>query len=406
MNKKVFLNTVLALSILCVSCDKENNNDVPETQKGAYIISATSEDGSYLVQADDISSGQVSIVGNGLETESGTAWVFYNDKYAYRLFYRQGDPAQVSAYELGTDGMLKIRTNTFQLPSRYTTYGVFDKYIVTAVSVTQTDDTPGLHFNFLDVTDQTLTSKIIGAGNFTGNSETANLSGILDVGDKFFSGVCTTPAVNPGGTTGTTTEYPDSVWVAIFDKDLNYVIARDGRLSYSTGRYRSAYHTNLAKDDNDNVYVFSSAYDNRTTKPSGALRIKKNETHFDPDYFFDIQALSNGRHLFKVWHITGDYFLLQMYNTPNQTSEAAWGVLAVVDVVKKTYKEVTGLPALDKISSIGATPYAENGKIAIPIVSTDAYPYIYIIDPATASAVKGLEIVAEGATAVGKLIEN
>jgi muconolactone delta-isomerase len=397
---------MLGLSILCVSCDKEGNNDVPEQPKGAYIISATSEDGSYLVQAEDIASGQVSIIGNGLEAESGSAWVFYNDQYVYRLFYRQGDPAQASAYELDANGKLKVRANTFQLPSRYTTYGVFDKYIVTAVAVTQTDDTPGLQFNFLNVNDQSLTTKTIAGGNFTGNCETANLSGILEVGDKFFSGVCTTPAVNAGGSTGTLTEYPDSVWVAIFDKDLNCIIARDGRLSYSTGRYRSGYHTNLAKDDKDNVYVFSSAYDNRTTKPSGALRIKNGETRFDPDYFFDIQTLANGRHLFKVWHITGDYFLLQMYNTPNQTAEAVWGVLAVVDVVKKMYREVTGLPALDKISSIGSTPYTENGKIAIPVVSTDAYPHVYIIDPATASAIKGLEIVAEGAGAVGKLIKN
>ncbi|MDR1499432.1 MAG: DUF4374 domain-containing protein [Tannerellaceae bacterium] len=411
MNRQSILTTLTAVAVMpaLFSCDKDKNDpdDIPVApQASQYVVVATSQDGTYILQTDDISSGQVSIVGNGIETEAATAWIFYNDSYAYDLVYKQGDPAEVAAYELDEAGKLRRRLNTYQMPSRYTTYGSFGQYVVTAVSVTRPDDTPGLSFNLLDVETQQITEKTIPSANFTGNGETGNLSGILEVGDRFFSGICTTPAVNPGGATGTVTEYPDSVWVGIFDKDLNYTVLRDGRLSYATGRYRSGYHTNLAKDDEDNVYVFSSAYDSRTAKPSGAIRINKGEEGFDPSYFFDIQALSGGRHLFKVWHITASYFLLQMYNTPNQTSEAVWSVLAVVDAAQKTYREVTGLPSVEKITSIGSTPYAGGGKIAVPIVSADEYPHIYIIDPATATAVKGLEIVADGITAVGKLNYN
>ena len=422
MSRKNIFYAFLAVALLpaFLSCDKGDDNkevvpvppvvdpanpEDPEepTQDYRYVVVATSQDGTYILQTGDIASGQISIVGNGIETEAATAWIFYNEKYAYDLVYKQGDPAEAAAYELDASGTLKRRLNTFQMPSRYTTYGYFGDCVVTAVSVTQPDETPGLSFNLLNVNTQTITEKVIDSGNFTGNGETANLSGILEVGDKFFSGICTTPAVNAGGSTGTLTAFPDSVWVGIFDKDLNYTVLRDDRLSYATGRYRSGYHTNLAKDENDNVYVFSSAYDSRTTKPSGALLIKNGETRFDPDYFFDIQSLAGGRHLFKVWHISGSYFLLQMYNTPNQTSEAIWSVLAVVDVEKKTYKEVSGLPAVESITSIGSTPYAGVGKIAVPVVSNDEYPHIYIIDPATAVATKGLEIVAEGVTAVGRL---
>jgi hypothetical protein len=399
MNKKVILNTVLALSILCVSCDKEVNNDAPEPQKGAYIIAATSEDGAYLVQTDDISSGQVSIVGNGLEAESGTAWIFHQNKYLYRLQYNQGNPGEGSSYALDADGKLYKRVSLFQTP-RYTTYGVFGTNVVTAAEVTRTDDTPGILFAFIDAESSSITQKTIAGGNFTGNGEKATLSGILEVGDKFFAGVCTSVVG------GTTTAYPDSVWVAIFDKDLNYTIARDNRLSYATGRMRSAYYSGLAKDDNDNVYVFSAALDANTTKHSGALRIKKGETQFDSDYFFDIQTIADGRHLNRVWHITGDYFLLQMCNSAEAPNGQQATILAVVDVVKKTYRLVTGLPSSDSMTLMSITPYAENGKIAVPVISTDEYPHIYIIDPATALAVKGLEIVAEGATAVGKLIAN
>jgi hypothetical protein len=411
MSKRSIFSFVLpaaGLLLALSSCDKNEspdpNREKPIDQTSQYVVVATTTDGTYILQTDDLASGQITTVGSGIETEAATAWIFYGTKYAYDLVYKQGDPAEVAAYELDDDGRLRRRLNTYQMPSRYTTYGYFDNYIVTAVTVTRPDGTPGLSFNLLDVNTQTITEKTIAAGNFTGNGETANLSGILEVGDKFFSGVCTTPAVNAGGSTGTSTEYPDSVWVAIFDRELNCTLLRDDRLSYATGRYRSGYHTGLAKDDDDNVYVFSSAYDSRTARPSGALRVKKGETRFDPDYFFDIQTPANGRHLFKVWHITGDYFLLQMYNTPNQTTEAVWSVLAVVDVVRKTYREVTGLPAIDKITGIGSTPYAGDGKIAVPVTTSDEYPHIYLIDPVTATAVKGLEVVTEQSiAAVGKL---
>ncbi|MDR1668276.1 MAG: DUF4374 domain-containing protein [Bacteroidales bacterium] len=401
MNKKIIFPSVMialgAMSIL-PSCDKDENK---EQTKGAYLISASSEDGSYLLQSEELSSGQVSIAGNGIESASATTWIFYKNRYAYGLMYRQGDPATVSAYEINAaDGKLTPRLNEYQMPSRFTTWGYYSDYIVTSVNATGSDNNTVITFNFLDVNNQTITEKAVPAGNLIGNGAAETLSGILEAGDRFFSGVCPTVASTAEGDA---LRYIDSVWVAIFDKDLNYTVLRDGRLSYATGRHRSSYRTNIAKDDNDNVYVFSSAYDSRTSKPSGALRVKKGETRFDPDYFFDIQSAAQGRHLFTVWHITGDYFLLQMYTTPNQTSEAVWSVLAVVDVAKKTYREVTGLPAPDKITSIGSTPCADGGKIAVPVVSSDEYPHIYIIDPATATASKGIEVIAESISAVGKL---
>ncbi|MDR3297531.1 MAG: DUF4374 domain-containing protein [Prevotellaceae bacterium] len=385
---------VAVLAPMLSSCgDNENADDVPE-QKGAYIIAATSEDGAYLVQAEDILSGQVSIVGNGLEAASGTAWIYYKNKYVYRLQYRQGDAGEGSSYALNEDGKLYVRKELFQAP-RYTTYGVFGDHVITAAEVTQADGTPGIQFAFIDAEASSYTTKIVASANLTGNGEKATISGILEVGDRFFSAVCPTP---------TTPQFPDSVWVAIFDKDLNYVIARDNRLGAASGRMQSAYYSGLAKDDNDNVYVFSSGLVNTsTTKPAGALRIKKGETRFDPDYFFDIEAAAEGRNLNRVWHITGNYFLLQMCNDAASPNGQQANMLAVVDVVAKSYRLVSGLPSPDVMTLMSITPHAENGKIAVPVVSTEDYPYIYLIDPATASASKGLEIVAEGATAVGKL---
>jgi hypothetical protein len=149
------------------------------------------------------------------------------------------------------------------------------------------------------------------------------------------------------------------------------------------------------------VYVFSAALDANTTKHAGALRIKKGDTQFDTDYYFDIQAIADGRHLNRVWHITGNYFLLQMCNSAEAPNGQQANMLAVVDMVNKNYNLVQGLP--DSMTLMSITPYVENAKIAVPVIAKDEYPHVYIINPVTATAVKGLEIIAEGATAIGKL---
>jgi hypothetical protein len=391
-----------SLSLLLMGCEGEGPDIRKEvTEPYQFVVVATSEDGTYLLQTDSVTGGRISIRENGIEGASATSWVVFEDRYLYGLAYRQGDPAEVSPYELNETGLLQERAATFQMSSRFTSYGTFDKYVVTTLAVTQSDGTPGLEFNFIDTQTQVFTQKVIPAGNFTGNGETANLSGVVGIGNRFYSGVCTTPDVNSGGTTGTVTAYPDSVWVVSFDAGLNYTLYRDARLSYASGRHRSSYRSNMATNEKGDLYVFSAAYDSRTTCPSGALRILSGATEFDPDYYFNIEALSGGINLFTAWHITGDYFLLHMDISETEKATSSTGRLAVIDANKKTFQWVKGLP--EDMESFGSTPCTDEGKIAIPVTAASAYPAIYIIDPVTVQAVKGLEVEADGVVAVAKL---
>ena len=110
--------------------------------------------------------------------------------------------------------------------------------------------------------------------------------------------------------------------------------------------------------------------------------------------------------MFRCWHITEDYFLLQMYSEGTMSgSNAPTAELAVFKGESGTLTPVTnGLPARETISSFG-TPYSENGVAYIPVVTTDgSSPALYRIDPVTASATKGLTIVTNNAVqAVGRL---
>jgi hypothetical protein len=133
------------------------------------------------------------------------------------------------------------------------------------------------------------------------------------------------------------------------------------------------------------------------------VRIKAGTTEFDPGYYFNIEAQSGGAGFLRSWHIAGDYFLLMMYDRPFSETGYAATRLAVFkgETGKLTY--ITGLPSLETITSFANTPYFENEKVFIPIMITGQDPAIYVIDAATATAVKGLSVKANSITSVGKL---
>ena len=141
--------------------------------------------------------------------------------------------------------------------------------------------------------------------------------------------------------------------------------------------------------------------------PSGVVRIKAGETDFDPSYYVNIEELGNGNPMFRCWHISGDYFLLQMYSegADNMSGTSApRNELAVFKGEEGTLTVVTGLPDASVLSSIG-TPYSESGIAYIPITTTDgSVPTIYRIDAATAVAEPGLTVSgANSVSALGKL---
>jgi hypothetical protein len=422
MKKNVFLSLMAATAFFAASCDKDEPKN--EESKGSYIIAASSDEAAYLLQNDRLDGGELTIVNSGLETESATAWIFTpGNKYLYRLVYNQGNAGTGSSYVLDEQGKIKERGVRFEITNRFTTYGPYGKYIVTAAAgaTALSDDDgnkqQGVTFTILDTEAQTLSTKTVSTENYLGNGEYVTFSGIVDVNGKLVTGVCPIGVSAYGVTHGvsdtlrTATAYPDSVWVAIYGNTNfeNPKILRDGRLSYASSRYRSQYYSNIVADDKNNIYVFSSAYDSRTTKKSGVIRIKAGTEEFDGDYYFDIETAAGGNHLFKVWHISGDYFLLQMYSSETVAVMGDTKKLAVVNVASKTFNWVTtGLPPIENIGSFGSTPYAGNGKIYLPVVSVNDgnQPAVYVIDPATAVATKGTVVTCTGIGAVGKLDMN
>ena len=299
----------------------------------------------------------------------------------------------------------------------------------------------GIAITYLHVTDQIMKNRdVIRGENFLGNGEYVTFAGILEANNKIYTapipmGLSVYGSAfedgkwvkypelvktEDGGSNSSSyekgelqwTQYPNEAWVAIYNDENfnNPTLIRTDKISYACGRNRSQYYQTIWTADNGDVYVFSPSYAKtmtaevqKTTLPAGVVRIKANAEEFDPDYYYSIEAQTGGKSFTRCWHITGDYFLLLMYDRPLTETGFTANQLAIYkgETGKLTY--VTGLPSADLISGFGNTPYVENGYAYMAVTTTEGYPSIYKIDPVGAVATKGVSIEATQISGVGKL---
>lgn len=444
------LATVVLAGCLFTSCSDE---DTPGGSSGNgnssnYVVAATAGGANYLLTLDTL-AGSTTTVGNGLTTELGTQWIFFGDKYLYRLVYNQGSAGITSSYVLNAAGKVSERSYTYEI-KRFTTYGIFNNHIITASTGDLGEELSsgdgylqkGFLFSYIDVVNQnsSTNSETKIAENYLGNGEYVTLSGILQVGNKIYSAPIPMGLSRYGvhidegkwvkypelvktesGGSGSSayvegelqwTQYPDSAWIAIYDnKDFNNPkILRTSKISYPCGRYRSQYYQTIWAADNGDVYVFSPSYAKtmtadvqKTTLPAGVMRIKAGSEEFDPTYYCNLELQTEGKSFLRCWPITEDYFLLLMYDRPFTETGYVATELAIFKGGDQKLTYVQNLPA--DITSFGNTPYVENGLVYVPIVSRGNQPAIYRINPKqeNPSATKTLSVSSEAITAVGKL---
>ena len=421
--KKGLMLSLLAGSTAFISCKKDNNE--PENSPVAekeFLIDAKGTDKSFALYVSNLESGEVSISSNFEELpETGYFWSF-GQNTAVGLAYKGQTPGIGVSYKRNGDKLEKI--TDFQVPSRFTTYGFFDKYFVVNVGgqtlagqqINGKDRNDGATFIFHNVSDyKVATQTTIGTLEITkdlgkNNKEIASFSGILDRGNgEFLSSMIYSernqPRPGSGSTTAAITKL-DSIWVAAFDKNMNLKrIYKSDKLGYSSGRFRSQYISQLGKAANGDVYVFSGHFEQNSTKPAGALLIKKDATDFDKDYFFNIDALSGGHPFRSVFHITGAKFLIEFYNDKNIETNSPAAKYAIVDAAAKTLTWVTGLPEPANITNtVGVIAMGYKGKCYLPVAEKNNDAAIYVIDPTTAQAKKGLVVKgAQGIRGIGKI---
>ncbi|MDO4161195.1 MAG: DUF4374 domain-containing protein [Prevotellaceae bacterium] len=394
----------------CSSDDETSNNPTIDATaaKGHYFLAVKADDGTeYVMQAESIEDGDLNIADNIFELPTTEyTWIF-KDNIAVGMVYQQQFAGIGYAMKLENADSAFVKLGAFSITTRYSNFGFFNDQLITSVAGQVSSDgtrNDGATFGFWNITDSGVsleTTKTIWTENITGNGQQITFSSIVDNGDDTFLTAMVQSDFNQTGTGNGSSvgdvKYPDSVWVARMDKDLNVLhIFRDDRISYAAGQYRSQVFSEVLKADDGTVYVFSNAYNENTTRNAGALRINQGADEFDPDYYFDIQSAADGYKFRRVWHISGDKFLLEIYNDYNISSISVGHQFAIVSMGDKDFKWITGLPAKNLITSgaeTGGVPMTRNGKIYLPITQYGSDAVIYIVDPETAVATKGITLV-------------
>ena len=457
--KKNLFKGLLSASVMAVvftACESQVEPPMKDLGGAEYVIAssvtASNSTTNVLISSSSLDSGNVSVMGNGLVNDGATQWVFYKDKYLYGLTYNQGNAATTRSFIRNAEGELEARSGEYAV-KRFTTFGVYDKYVMatsTGNGPTEWADENGylpkmFLVSYLDVEAETFTAnttdKAYLSENFLGNGEYVTLAGILERDGKLLSAAVPMGLSQYGvkdgggkwivagnedlvkteaGGSGSGayqkdelqwTQYPNECWVAIFDDATltSKKLIRTDKISYACGRNKSQYYQMIWAADNGDVYVFSPSYAKtmsdprqQTTLPAGVVRIKAGEEEFDPTYYVNIEEKSNGRAFLRSWHITEDYFLLLMYDSPLTVDKTfTANQLAIFKAETGELTEVEGLP--ENISGFGNAPYCENGKAYIAVTTTDSYPAIYVVDAKSAKALKGVTIEATQVNGVGKL---
>lgn len=460
----LFAAVLAGVALASCSEDELNNgghNNEDMTSTGNYVIAATvtssSTDTYVLLAAESLDEGEVTTQGNGLVNEGATYWVFYGNQYLYALNYNQGEAGTTQSFILNTAGALEKRSQEYYV-NRFTTYGYYDKYIMT----TSTGDGPtdlkdengyvpqSFLASYLDVENQTYTSNSVTAStpflseNFLGNGEYVTLAGLEQVGSKLYAAAvpmglsqygCMQRAedgsykwvrsgyedlikTESGGSGSGAydkdelqwTQYPDECWIAIFtDQTLtDYKLLKTDKISYACGRNRSQYYQMNWLADDGYMYVFSPSYAKtmsdarqQTTLPAGVVRINTTTETFDDAYYYNLEEKANGASFLRSWYIRGNYFLLLMYDKEITASDKVANRLAVFNVTNGNLSFVSGL--LSDVSGFGNTPYMEDGNAYVAVTTESGYPTIYRVEPSTATAMKGLVVKATSLNGVGRL---
>lgn len=394
-NLKSILIVGSFIGLLATGCSNDDDTPNPDPNPGngtkeKYVIEGSAITGgtsgtSYILTADDISTGSISITGNGIELQDITSAIFQNNTL-FSMVYGLTGQGPVTAYKLDAEGKI-AKGATVNIPTA-NVFGKIDNDAVITCAVPRYVTSPMANFTVIDAENPQIKSTAsLNSISLRGDTgEMASFTGLFKVDDKIFAPYMSIKGtdVDPFGS-----DYLDSTWVAVLsypNLSLEKII-KDDRTSY-IGAYFGMY--GLDQVDNGDVYTFSTAVEG-STKHSAALKIKNGTTEFDQSYFFDIEATSGGHKLARISYVSGNLFLAEMYTDVATSSGQV--KLAIIDVVNKTVEWIVDSPTYNLGMLNTPTYVEEDGKsVVIPISEVPNTFNLYIVDVTTKSIRKGAEV--------------
>ena len=400
---KIYTSLILAASLTACGGDSSSNNN----EAASLTLSFVNNDEAateYALSEKSLMEGTITSQGAGFEQ---AGWNFYYP-VGNTLFVSGYTEFSTTSYKINTDGSFS-ELNTFLFDSSFNTFGNVDDTTLLA-----TNSYWYQHDDMTMYTADAATGRATGKINYTIYNDSTGTAGegtvpwptSLTVRDNQLY----IPYIKFDDEGKNLTPDNNTAYVAIFDYPLVITegtthaeptkIITDERTS-NIGTHGST--TGLITTDNGDLYGFSagsvaSGHNPASDKPSGILRIAKGATEFDANYFFNIEEATNGQEIFWFDSIGGNKVLARLF-TPNDT-QAAWSAystpilkLVIIDLVEKTIIDIEGIPLHTKQTT--SSIEVMDGKVYVSVTTTED-SYIYQIDVATSTAVKGAKVEGKG----------
>ncbi len=359
----------------------------------------------YIVSKEDIMTGEISAAGTGIEL---TSWRFFYPvgKTLFTTGYSEDN--QGAAYADNGKGLI-AKKGGFIFENALEMFGAGDDKTLLAMEIARNLPTRRLHI--IDA-ETGLVKQISDINIFVEPAKDPRETKIswptaLQVrGDKLFIPFqkIKNEFDDKGAAVDLGTTDPDEAYIAVFSypnigTDPEKIIS-DNRTS-NIGVNGAT--TGLIEADNGDLYSFScgavmAGFSQASTKPSGILRIKNNETEFDDSYFFNVEEATNGGKLFSLDYAGGNKAIARILTNDTGNKWEAFGrtvfnqKLVIIDLEAKTVTDVANIPLHAKRYT--SPILIENGKAYVSIeTATDAY--VYQVDIATATGTKGAKIVGK-----------
>ena len=405
MTKHNFLFSIfMFFAVLSFTACSEDDTSAPVggiTEKTRFIIASSpiASEGvaDYLLTVDDLTSGSVSTVGNGIEQDGTYRYYVTSNNRFFSLLYGQGNPGAVTTYELDAQGALTKLSN-FQSET-VQAFAAVDNDIL-MMKIPRSGDANASWYRVNTESIEIVADGQINIVDLANNGERAHFTWLTQIGNKVFA-----PYMSIKGCCDDTfgTQYPDSSWIAVYtypEMELEKVI-KDNRTSY-IGRY---FTNGLVADEKGDAYAFSSAVATNSSEftsenPSAILRINNGTTEFDESYFFNVEEASNGYHVTDQNYLGNGKFIVMM--AKEKAAYATGTTFAIADVYEQTITPIQGAPDPAAITKVTTNNLIADGKAFVGITTTEG-SYVYQIDANSATATKGLEVEGGIITAISKL---
>ncbi|MCG8310754.1 MAG: DUF4374 domain-containing protein [Cytophagales bacterium] len=174
----------------------------------------------------------------------------------------------------------------------------------------------------------------------------------------------------------------------------------------------------LEIDENGDIYTFSPSslacgYAPAPATNSGILRIKNNETEFDPNYHIDFETLSGGYKINDMFYVGNGKAVVRVLKEDETNADFLWASYrpvaelplletGIIDLYNESF---TLLPDVPKAGGgWNSATLVEEGKLYLG-VSSSSFADIYIIDTENGTATKGATIKGNYAKAILSLSE-